>query len=103
MTYLIDLASYMPHGNDLHRAILAALEARNGEEVRRQVVIDITTAAEAMMPLVGKSEQIVASDEHLLPARQANGNRCGGRLCTYTLFSPLPHFPSPACGRRCPT
>jgi hypothetical protein len=40
MTYLIDLASYMPHGNDLHRAILAALEARNGEEVRRQVVIE---------------------------------------------------------------
>lgn len=68
MTYLIDLASYMPHGNDLHRAILAALEARDGEEVRRQVVIDITTAAEAMMPLVGKSEQIVASDEHLLLA-----------------------------------
>jgi DNA-binding GntR family transcriptional regulator len=52
MTYLIDLASYMPRGNDLHRSILAALEARNGEDVKRQVVTDITTAADAMMPLV---------------------------------------------------
>jgi DNA-binding GntR family transcriptional regulator len=61
-TRLFDSDAYIPIANDVHRAIVAALEARNGDVVRREIAHDITSAAE---PLMASLQRRTAEDPSL--------------------------------------
>lgn len=54
-TYMNELFARGAYGriaNDAHRAILAALEKRDAQAVRRHLVADISVATEAMLPRI---------------------------------------------------
>lgn len=57
---LFEDTDYLPHANEHHRRIVAALEAADGEGVRKSIVDDITTAAHSLMP---RLQEVVASDQ----------------------------------------
>lgn len=48
LNYLFEVERYVPHANDNHRRIIAALEARNAKAARVSIVRDISEAAEAL-------------------------------------------------------
>lgn len=52
MNELFAQGAYDRIANDVHRAILAALERRDTQAVRRHLVADITVATEAMLPRI---------------------------------------------------
>lgn len=48
LNYLFEVERYVPHANDNHRRVIAALEKRNGAAARVSIVRDISEAAEAL-------------------------------------------------------
>ncbi|MCW6511978.1 GntR family transcriptional regulator [Lichenifustis flavocetrariae] len=50
MNLLMDSASYVPQSNDHHRALVAALAARDPGDARRALTNDIAVAAAALIP-----------------------------------------------------
>ena len=47
---LFEDTDYLPHANEQHARIVAALEAGDAAGVRQSIVDDITTAAQSMIP-----------------------------------------------------
>jgi DNA-binding GntR family transcriptional regulator len=49
LTRLFDSDAYIPVSNDVHRSIVAALEAKDGATVKLQIAHDITSAGEPLL------------------------------------------------------
>ena len=64
---LFEEPSYIEHANEGHLKILDALEKRDAAEVRRQVIDDIATAAEALTPRLRPPSKPVAASKALAP------------------------------------
>jgi DNA-binding GntR family transcriptional regulator len=47
---LFEDTDYLPHANEYHLRIVAALEAGDAASVRQNIVDDISTAANSLMP-----------------------------------------------------
>ena len=54
---LFESSHYLPHANEHHRRIVAAVRQHNGLNVRRALVRDTDAAAEALMRKLGSASE----------------------------------------------